>query len=311
MKKSDLSIDAENLSKLIRNLSEKDKKSAQELYEYLKKNSHLIENLTSSEKREILFCLIDLDKPSMGFNIFKKAGILSNLLPEVDILEGVSERNGQFHKDVYHHTMKVVDNISEKSRKRELRLAALLHDIGKPATKKYVDGTGWTFHGHDEIGAGISGKLCRRLKIDKALSKYIYKLTRLHLRPINLSNRNVTDSAIRRVITEAGDDLEDLLTMCRTDITSGNKYRVKKHLENFDFVRSRIEEVVEKDKASSFRPAIDGHEIMKVCGIEPGKKVGQIKKDILEAVKSGKIQNDHDAILEYLKEIKDKYVNQS
>ncbi|MFC1725606.1 HDIG domain-containing metalloprotein [candidate division KSB1 bacterium] len=308
MKSSGLTIDSNDLLTLIQKQSENKEETALELFEYLKNNKQQVEQLSFSEKRDIIFSLIDLEKPSKGFNIFKKAGILGAFLPEVDILEGVSEINGQFHKDVYHHTMKVVDNISEKTHKKELRLAALLHDIGKPATKKYVEGTGWAFHGHDEIGAGISRKLCRRLKIDNSVSKFIYKLTKLHLRPINLSNRNVTDSAIRRLITEAGDDLEDLLIMCRTDITSGNKFRVKKHLENFDFVRKRIVEVIEKDKESSFRPALDGHEIMKICGIQPGKTVGLIKKDIDEAVKSGKIQNDHDKIVEYLNLIKNKYL---
>lgn len=301
-------IFAEEIIKLIRRLDEENGKAQKKLSILLKDSPENIKAVKSHEIKNILFELIRLEKPSKGFNIFKRSGVLGVILPEIDCLEGVSEKEGYFHKDVYHHTMKIVDRLAEKTDKINLRLAGLFHDIGKPVTKKFVEGTGWTFHGHDEIGARMIKKIGRRLHFDKETVNYLYKLTRLHLRPINLSNRNVTDTAVRRLIKEAGDYLEDQLILCRTDITSGNKLRVKQHLRNFDFVNERIKEVIKKDEERAFRAAIDGFEIMKIYGIGPGPVVGRVKKDIDEAIKSGEIKNEHDTLVEYLHSIKNKYL---
>lgn len=301
-------ISAEKIIKILRKLNDEDGKEQKKLSNLLKNNIEELKKFTPREIKNILFELVILNKPSKGFNLFKRCGVLEIIIPEVDCLEGVSEKEGYFHKDVYHHTMKIVDRLAEKTDKLNLRLAGLLHDIGKPVTKKFIERTGWTFHGHDEIGARMIKKIGKRLQFDNETVNYLYKLTRLHLRPINLSNRNVTDTAVRRLIKEAGPYLEDQLTLCRTDITSGNRLRVKQHLRNFDFVNDRIREVIEKDRERAFRAAIDGFEIMQICGIEPGPVVGKLKKDIEDAVKSGKVENEHDVLVEYLHSIKNKYL---
>jgi len=299
-------IDIEKIIKYVKKLP--NKKAYREITQILKKSREEFKNLSPKETKNFIFGILESKNLALGIEILKKTGVLKIILPEVDALEGVSEKEGYFHKDVYRHTMKVVDNISSKTDKTLLRFTALLHDIGKPVTKRFVEGTGWTFHGHDEIGAKMTREISKQFGLDKEESDYIYKLTRLHLRPINLSDRNVTDNAIRRFLREIGEDLDDLLTLCRTDITSGNKYRVKKHLQNFDFVQKRIEEVIQKDKERSFKLAIDGFKIMQECDIPPGKKVGQMKKELENAVKSGQIENTYEDTLNYLKQIKDKYI---
>lgn len=249
-------------------------------------------------------------KPSIGFKLMDEVGILEFILPELINMKGVEQRKGYHHKDVYQHTLTVIDNVAQNSDKIELRLSALFHDVGKPATKKFIEGSGWTFHGHDEIGARMLPKIFRRLRLPNTYLKYTQKMTRLHLRPINLSEEGVTDSAMRRLLVRAGDDLDDLLTLCRADITSGNPERVKNHLANFDHVVQRLEEVEEKDKMKAFQSPVRGDEIMAVCGINPGPKVGQLKKTIEEAILEGIIPNDHDAAYQYLLEIKDEILAQ-
>ncbi|MFZ5517158.1 MAG: CCA tRNA nucleotidyltransferase [Candidatus Zhuqueibacterota bacterium] len=244
-------------------------------------------------------------RPSIGFKLLDEIGVLQHILPELTIMKGVEQREGYHHKDVYEHTLLVIDNVAEVSEKLELRLAALVHDIGKPSTKKFIEGTGWTFHGHDEIGARMLPQIFHRLKLPNTHLKFTQKLTRLHLRPINLSEEGVTDSAMRRLLFKAGDDLDDLLTLCRADITSGNPQRVKNHLENFDHVVQRLQEVEEKDRMKAFQSPVRGDEIMAICGIAPGPHVGILKKAIEEAILDGIIPNEHDAAFEYLLTIKD------
>jgi tRNA nucleotidyltransferase/poly(A) polymerase len=190
-----------------------------------------------------------------------------------------------------------------------LRFAALMHDIAKPPTKKFIEGTGWTFHGHEELGAKWQNKIFEKLKLPFNKLPYVKKLIRLHLRPIALANEGVTDSAIRRLIYEAGDDLEDLFLLCRADITSKDPSKVKKYLENFNRVEKRVAEVEEKDRIRNFQSPVRGEEIMKICNLKPSKPVGKIKKAIEEAILEGIIPNDYDAALNYLYKIKDRYIS--
>ena len=257
-----------------------------------------------------LLKILKSPKPSIGFELLDQIGVLGMILPELTTMKGVEQREGYHHKDVYQHTLMVIDNVAQTSDKLELRLAALVHDIGKPATKKFIEGIGWTFHGHDEIGARMLPKIFQRLKLSNTFLKYTQKLTRLHLRPINLSEEGVTDSAMRRLLVRAGYDLDDLLILCRADITSGNPQRVKKHLANFDHVVQRLEEVEEKDRMKAFQSPVRGDEIMAACGIEPGPKVGKLKKNIEEAILDGIIPNEHDAAYQYLLGIKDEILGQ-
>jgi len=252
--------------------------------------------------------ILAADKPSIGFLLMEETGVLESIFPELAATKGVEQRDRYHHKDVFMHTLRVVDNLAQQSEKLPLRFAGLVHDIGKPRTKAFKEGVGWTFHGHDEIGARMLERICRRMRLPNRLKTYAQKLVRLHLRPIFLADENVTDSAIRRLIVQAGEDLEDLLMLCRADITSGNPRRVKEHLANFDFVVQRIHEVREKDKLRAFQSPVRGHEIMAVCGLEPGPLVGILKKKIEEAILDGEIPNEHDAALEYLLQIKDEVI---
>lgn len=244
-------------------------------------------------------------KPSLGLSLLQKSGLMEIIFPEVYALEGVDQRKDYHHKDVFYHTLQVVDNISAKTDDQWLRFAALMHDIAKPATKRFVEGTGWTFHGHEEIGAKWQKKIFLKLKLPLDKLTYVEKLIRLHLRPIALAEENVTDSAIRRLIFEAGDDLTDLMTLCRADITSKDPQKVKKYVGNFDRVEKRVMMVEERDKLRNFQSPVRGEEIMKICNLPPSKPVGILKKKIEEAILDGIIPNEHDAALEYLYKIKD------
>jgi putative nucleotidyltransferase with HDIG domain len=228
------------------------------------------------------------------------------IFPEIDNLAGVEQINEYHHKDVFNHTLEVVDNISNKTDNIWLRLSALLHDIAKPATKRFVEGSGWTFHGHEEIGARMLNKIFQRMKFPYNKLEYVEKLVRLHLRPIPLSNEIVTDSAIRRLVVDAGKDLTDLLTLCRADITSKNPLKIQTFLNNFDSVEQKIYEVEERDKLRNFKSPLKGEEIMEICNLKPSKQVGIIKKKIEEAILEGLIPNDYESARKFLLEIKDK-----
>ncbi len=249
--------------------------------------------------------ILAADTPSTGFLLLKKSGVLKVIFPELDDLTGVEKVEGYQHKDVFLHTIKVVDNIARDTESLLLRFTALVHDIAKPPTKKFIPGIGWTFYGHEELGARMLKKIVPRMRLSNEYLDYSQKLVRLHLRPINLADEGVTDSAVRRLIVAAGEELEDLLTLCRADITSNNPRRASAHLENFDFVARRIEEVREKDRLREFKSPVDGNEIMQALGIPPGKEVGRIKAMIEDAILEGTIPNDHDAAYEYMMKIKD------
>ncbi len=250
----------------------------------------------SDEFLKVLRC----SRPSIGFLLMDEAQVLPIIFPELLALKGVEQVNGHHHKDVFYHTLKVVDNVARASDKVELRYAALVHDIAKPKTKHFVKGKGWTFHNHEELGARMLPVIGRRLRLPKEMTRYAQKLTRLHLRPISLTEKDVTDSAYRRLLVQAEDILEDLLTLCRADITSQNPRRVREHLNNFDFVVKRLHEVVEKDRLRAFQSPVRGEEIMQVCDLKPGPQVGRLKAQIEEAILEGQIPNEHEAALAYL-----------
>ncbi len=248
--------------------------------------------------------------PSKGFSLLFFTGLLHHIFPEMVELHGVKEVDGIRHKDNFWHTLQVLDNVSQTSDNLWLRWAAIMHDIAKPPTQRFSKEHGWTFHGHDALGASMAKRIFRKmgLPLDARL-QYVQKLVRLHLRPIALANEEVTDSAIRRLVFEAGDEFEDLMKLCRADITSKNDAKVARYLRNFDHVEERVKEVEEKDHIRNFQPPLDGIEIMKLLNLSPGRTVGNIKNDIQNAILDGVIPNTKEAALEYLHQIKDNYLS--
>jgi poly(A) polymerase len=258
---------------------------------------------------EELFKILKSDKPSIGLKLMQASNIMHVVFPEIANLAGIDQRKDYHHKDVFLHTCEVVDNLSTVSDKVWLRFAALVHDIAKPQTKRFVEGTGWTFHGHEEMGARMMKKIFNKLKLPLNRINYIEKLIRLHLRPIALVSELVTDSAIRRLSANAGEDLDDLITLCRSDITSKNPAKVSKYLNNYNIVMQKVKDVQERDNLKAFQSPVNGEEIMKICNIKPSKTVGDIKHAIEEAILDGKISNTYDDALKYLMTIKGTFLN--
>jgi tRNA nucleotidyltransferase/poly(A) polymerase len=253
------------------------------------------------------FKILSSPAPSIGLKLLFYSGVMEIIFPEIAKLSGVDQRNDFHHKDVFLHTCQVVDNISKVTENVWLRFAALVHDIAKPQTKKFVEDIGWTFHGHEEIGARNMKSIFKKLKLPNNKLEYVEKLVRLHLRPIALAKEEVTDSAIRRLIVSAGEDLEDLITLCRADITSKNQDKVSKYLDNYEKVMKKVWEVEEKDKLRAFQSPVRGEEIMKICNLKPSKKVGEIKSAIEDAILDGKIGNNYEEAYNYLIKIKEQF----
>jgi tRNA nucleotidyltransferase/poly(A) polymerase len=247
-------------------------------------------------------------KPSIGLRLLYNSGVMKIIFPELNNLAGVDQRNDYHHKDVFLHTCKVVDNIADKTGNVWLRFAALVHDIAKPQTKRFVEGVGWTFHGHEELGARMMKMIFRRMKLPFNILSYVENLIRLHLRPIALANDEVTDSAVRRLIVSADEHLEDLIILCRADITSKNPDKVSRYLQNYNNVMEKVIAVKEKDELRAFQSPVRGETIMEVCKLKPSKKVGEIKSAIEDAILDGKIGNNYNEAYEYLMKIKDEFI---
>ena len=259
-------------------------------------HAHRISIVSQERITDELNKIIRAQKPSIGFDLLYQSGLLKRIFPQMVDLAGAQYIDGLGHKDNFYHTLQVLDNVATRSEDLWLRWAAILHDIGKPATKRFEQGHGWTFHGHEVVGGRMVPKIFAKLKLPQHESmRFVRKLVELHLRPISLTKENITDSALRRLLFDAGDDLENLMILCEADITSKNKMKVRRYLSNFEMVREKLKEVEEKDRIRNWQPPISGEDIMRVFGIHPCRAVGEIKNAIRDGILDGLIPNNRDA----------------
>ena len=270
-------------------------------FQAIKDEADRISIVSQERITDELIKIIDSPIPSIGFDLLYLSGLLHIIFPQMVDLAGAEYKDGMGHKDNFYHTLKVLDNISENTDDTWLRWSAVLHDIAKPVTKKFEEGHGWTFHGHEVVGGRMVPKIFTKLKLPlNEKMKFVRKMVELHLRPISLTKENITDSAIRRLLFDAGEDFDALMMLCEADITSKNKWKVKKYMENFKLVRKRCEEVEEKDRIRSWQPPINGEMIMEIFGLKPSKPVGIIKDAIKDAILDGVIPNNYDDAYEFM-----------
>ncbi len=274
---------------------------APQTFEAIGHHADRIKIITQERITEELNKILLSPKPSIGFDLLYKSGLLQLIFPQMVDLAGAEYIDGMGHKDNFYHTLQVIDNVAAKSGDLWLRWAAVLHDIAKPATKKFEEGHGWTFHGHEVVGGRMVPKIFAKLRLPQnEKMRFVRKLVELHLRPISLTKENITDSAIRRLLFDAGEDVDALMLLCEADITSKNKFKVKRYLDNFKMVRHRMEVVEESDRIRTWQPPITGEIIMETFNLQPCKAVGDIKNAVKDAMLDGDIPNNYNAAFEYM-----------
>ena len=277
---------------------------APETFQAIKENASRIKIVSGERIIDEINKIVMTAKPSVGFDLLYTSGLLEIIFPQMVALVGAEFIDGKGHKDNFYHTLQVLDNIAPHTNDLWLRWAAILHDIAKPVTKKFEEGHGWTFHGHEVVGGRMVPKIFAQLKLPlNEKMKFVRKMVELHLRPISLTKENITDSAIRRLLFDAGDDIENLMTLCKADITSKNKQKVQRYLANFEMVEKRLKEVEESDHLRNWQPPITGEIIMKEFNLPPSRIVGEIKNAVRESILDGEVANEFNAAFEYMKKV--------